>query len=580
MSRLFRYFEGYKLSSIFGPLMKLVEAVLELLVPMIVALIIDVAIPTGDVANIIKYILVMFGIAAAGLAFSITAQFLSAKAAVGFAENLTNDLFEFVLQLPKEVYGTISPGSIVTRLTSDTFQIQSGLNTFFRLFLRSPFIVFGSLIMAAQIDGRMTLIFLAMIAILFVVVGAIIYFANPLYTQIREQFDLLVTLTQEQMKGMRVIRAFQQKDREVNEFKAQNKNVTTDQIRVGFINAFTNPLTYIVVNVALIIVLWQGGNFINSGSLTQGQLVALVNYLLAILVELVKIAFVITQLNRAYSSAKRVVTVFEQPLESEVFENSSQQNEEKHTVLSFQDVTFTYPNATKPSLSNIDFSIKEGDFVGIIGSTGSGKSTLLQLITKTYDAQEGGVFFQEDYFNTDSKRDLRENISVVPSNVALFKGTIRSNLLLGNPEATEEMMWQALEDAQALDFVRSYPEGLDKEVATFGRNFSGGQRQRLTIARALIKPSSLLIFDDSTSALDYVTEANFQRTLKEKYNDRTIIMISQRTHSLQQANNIVVLEEGRQIGYASHKELLANNPVYQEIYASQNVKEVADNGEH
>ena len=326
MSRLFRYFEGYKLSSIFGPLMKLVEAVLELLIPMIVALIIDVAIPTGDVTNIIKYILVMFGIAATGLAFSITAQFLSAKAAVGFAENLTNDLFEFVLQLPKEVYGTISPGSIVTRLTSDTFQIQSGLNTFFRLFLRSPFIVFGSLIMAAQIDGRMTLIFLTMIAILFVVVGAIIYFANPLYTQIREQFDLLVTLTQEQMKGMRVIRAFQQKDREVNEFKAQNKNVTTDQIRVGFINAFTNPLTYIVVNVALIIVLWQGGNFINSGSLTQGQLVALVNYLLAILVELVKIAFVITQLNRAYSSAKRVVTVFEQPLESEVFENNSQQN--------------------------------------------------------------------------------------------------------------------------------------------------------------------------------------------------------------------------------------------------------------
>ena len=580
MSRLFRYFEGHRLSSIFGPLMKLVEAVLELLVPMIVALIIDVAIPTGDVLNIIKYILVMFGIAAVGLAFSITAQFLSAKAAVGFAENLTNDLFEFVLQLPKEVYGKISPGSIVTRLTSDTFQIQSGLNTFFRLFLRSPFIVFGSLIMAAQIDGRMTLIFLAMIAILFVVVGVIIYFANPLYTQIREQFDLLVTLTQEQMKGMRVIRAFQQKDREVNEFKAQNKNVTTDQIRVGFINAFTNPLTYIVVNVALIIVLWQGGNFINSGSLTQGQLVALVNYLLAILVELVKIALVITQLNRAYSSAKRVVTVFEQPLESEEFENSSQQNEEKHTVLSFQDVTFTYPNATKPSLSNIDFSIKEGDFVGIIGSTGSGKSTLLQLITKTYDAQEGGVFFQEEYFNTDSRRALRENISVVPSNVALFKGTIRSNLLLGNPEATEKMMWQALEDAQALDFVRSYPEGLDKEVATFGRNFSGGQRQRLTIARSLIKPSSLLIFDDSTSALDYVTEANFQKTLKEKYNDRTIIMISQRTHSLQQANNIVVLEEGSQIGYATHDELLTNNPVYQEIYQSQNVKEVADNGEH
>lgn len=576
MSRLLKYFEGYKLSSIFGPLMKLAEAILELLVPMIVALIIDVAIPTGDVSTIIKYILMMFGIAAAGLAFSITAQYLSAKAAVGFAENLTADLFKFVLQLPKEVYGRLSPGSIITRLTSDTFQIQSGLNTFFRLFLRSPFIVFGSLIMASQIDGRMTMIFVLMIAVLFVVVGAIIYLANPLYTQIREQFDLLVTLTQEQMRGMRVIRAFQQKAREVNEFKNQNSNVTKDQIRVGFINAFTNPLTYVVVNVALIIVLWQGGNYINSGSLTQGQLVALVNYLLAILVELVKIAFIITQLNRAYSSAKRVVTVFEQPLESEVFANSNDQTEPENTVLSFQDVTFTYPDATKPSLSNIDFSVKQGDFVGIIGSTGSGKSTLLQLITKTYDAEEGNLFFQTDYFDTKSRRDLREDISVVPSNVAMFKGTIRSNLLMGNPEATEEMMWQALEDAQALDFVSAYPEGLDKEVATFGRNFSGGQRQRLTIARALIKPSSLLIFDDSTSALDYVTEANFQKTLKEKYNDRTILMISQRTHSLQQADNIVVLEEGRQIGYANHDTLLATNPVYQEIYASQNVEEVAN----
>lgn len=578
MKSLLKYFKGYRASAIFGPLFKLVEAILELLVPMIVALIIDVAIPTGDIQTIVKYIMMMFGIATAGLAFSITAQYLSARAAVGFTENLTADLFDFVLQLPKEVYGRLTPGSIVTRVTSDTFQIQSGLNTFFRLFLRSPFIVFGSLIMASQIDARMTMIFVMMIVVLFVIVGGVIYFANPLFVQIREQFDQLVTLTQEQMKGMRVIRAFRQTQREINEFEQQNNQVTLNQIKVGFINAFTNPFTYIVVNVALIIVLWQGGHFINAGTLTQGQLVALVNYLLAILVELIKIAFIITQLNRAYSSVRRVITVFEQPVESKEFTNAKELMPSDKGVISFQDVTFTYPEATKPSLSNIDFTINQGDFIGIIGSTGSGKSTLLQLITKTYDAQEGEVVFDEDYFNTRTRRSLRESMSVVPSNVALFKGTIRSNLLMGNPQATDEMMWSALEDAQALEFVSQYPEGLDKEVATFGRNFSGGQRQRLTIARALIKPASLLIFDDSTSALDYVTEANFQKTLKEKYNDMTIIMISQRTHSLQQADNIVVLEEGQQIGYASHDELLETNPVYQEIYASQNVEEVAKDG--
>lgn len=577
MKRLFKYFKGYILSSIFGPLMKLTEAILELLVPMIVAMIIDVAIPSGETSLIIKYILVMFGLATAGLVFSISAQFLSAHAAVGYTKNLSSDLFEFVVNLPKEVYARMSPGSIVTRLTGDTLQIQNGLNTFFRLFLRSPFIVFGSLIMASQIDAKMTQIFIAMIIVLFIVVGGLILLANPLYTKIREQFDLLVTVTQEQMQGMRVIRAFRQKDREINEFKTQNARVTKNQMSVGFINAFTNPLTYVVVNVALIFIIWQGGEHINVGSLTQGQLVALVNYLLAILVELVKLAFVVTQLSRAYSSAKRVVDVFEQPLESQAFENDESEVSNNKFAIAFNDVTFTYPDATKPSLLNIDFSINQGDFIGIIGSTGSGKSTLLQLITKTYDPTKGSLVFNSDYFDSSTRRLLRENISVVPSKVALFKGTIRSNLLMGNPLATEEEMWQALEDAQALEFVKTYSEGLDKEVASFGRNFSGGQRQRLTIARALIKPSSLLIFDDSTSALDYVTEANFQRILKEKFNDRTIIMISQRTHSLQYADNIVVLEEGKQIGFDTHDALLNSNQVYQEIYESQNVEEVPAN---
>ncbi|XJS10070.1 ABC transporter ATP-binding protein [Aerococcaceae bacterium WGS1372] len=578
MKQLLKYFNGYRLSSIFGPMMKLMEALLELLVPMIVALIIDEAIPTGETGRVIRYIFIMFGLAFLSLFFSISAQFLSAKAAVGFTKNLKDDLYDIVIHLPKSVYNTISPASMITRLTSDSFQIQSGLNIFFRLLLRSPFIVFGSLILASQIDRRMTVIFVTMIILLFIIVGGIILLSNPMFSRIRSDFDQLVSLTREQMQGMRVIRAFNQTQREVDEFKEHNRSLTKEQIKVGFVNAFTSPLTYVVVNVALIIVIWQGGGYIHAGSLTQGQLVALVNYLLAILVELLKLTFVITQMTKSYASAKRVVELFEEPTESEYFENKEGKLADNDTIIRFEDVSFTYPDSTSPSLSDIHFSIKKNDFIGIIGSTGSGKSTLLQLITKTFDPSSGDIVYNEKLLDTTNRHTLRQAMSVVPSKIALFKGTIRSNLLMANPDASEEMMWQALEDAQALDFVSKYPEGLDKEVAVFGRNFSGGQRQRLTIARALIKPSSILIFDDSTSALDYVTEANFQRTLKEGYSDRTIIMISQRTHSLQLANNIVVLEEGQQIGFATHEELLETNAVYQEIHQSQQVKEAVNNG--
>lgn len=578
MKQLLKYFNGYRLSSIFGPLMKLIEALLELLVPMIVAMIIDEAIPSGESSFVIRYIFIMFGLAFLSLVFSISAQYLSARAAVGFTQNLKDDLYEIVINLPKSVYSSVSPASIITRLTSDSFQIQSGLNMFFRLFLRSPFIVFGSLILASQIHRQMTMIFIIMIVLLFIIVGGIILLSNPLFGQIRSNFDRLVSITREQMQGMRVIRAFNQTQREVEEFRGQNNSLTKDLIKVGFINAFTSPLTYIVVNLALILVIWQGGELINMGTLTQGQLVALVNYLLAILVELVKLTFVVTQMAKAYASARRVVELFDQPSESEYFDNSEEKIASKEELVRFDDVSFAYPDSTSFSLIDISFPIRPNDFIGVIGSTGSGKSTLLQLITKTYDPTLGDIVFNSNDIDTTSRHSLRHAMSIVPSKVALFRGTIRSNLLMGNPEATEEQMWQALEDAQALDFVSQYPEGLDKEVAVFGRNFSGGQRQRLTIARALIKPSSLLIFDDSTSALDYVTEANFQRTLKEKYSDRTIIMISQRTHSLQLADNIVVLEEGQQIGFGTHEELLETNAVYQEIHQSQQVKEVDTRG--
>lgn len=573
MKRLWQYFEGYRLQSVLGPLFKLTEAIMELFVPIFVARIIDEAIPTGDIMQVLPNIAWMFGIALAGLLFAITAQYFAARAAVGFTRNLSMDLFEKVTKLGRGTRDTLSDASLLTRLTSDTFQVQSGLNTFFRLFMRSPFIVFGSLIMAMQIDLSMTGIFLEMIILLMAIVMGLIYIANPVIAKIRTAFDRLTVLTREQMQGLRVIRAFRQESREVGAFGEQNADLTEQQVKVGDINAWMNPLTYVTVNVALILVIWRGGWNIHVGSLTQGELLALVNYLLSILTELVKLATTIMNMNRSWASAKRLVGILALPDETLSFVNEPNTFDTPDIAFAFEDVTFQYPDAEAPSLEKIAFAVKQGSFFGIIGSTGSGKSTLLKLVTKSFDPSEGHVHFNDQYMDTTSRLALREDISVVPGQVSLFKGTIRSNLAMGKMDATDAEMWQALADAQAKDFVEALPEGLDAPVAAFGRNFSGGQRQRLTIARALIKPAKLLIFDDSTSALDYVTEANFQQVLHEKYPEKTILMISQRTHSLKRANQILVLEAGRQVGLGTHAELLAGNQVYQEIYASQHVEE-------
>lgn len=573
MKRLWQYFEGYRLQSVLGPLFKLTEAIMELFVPIFVARIIDEAIPTGDIMQVLPNIAWMFGIALAGLLFAITAQYFAARAAVGFTRNLSMDLFEKVTKLGRGTRDTLSDASLLTRLTSDTFQVQSGLNTFFRLFMRSPFIVFGSLIMAMQIDLSMTGIFLEMIILLMAIVMGLIYIANPVIAKIRTAFDRLTVLTREQMQGLRVIRAFRQESREVGAFGEQNADLTEQQVKVGDINAWMNPLTYVTVNVALILVIWRGGWNIQVGSLTQGELLALVNYLLSILTELVKLATTIMNMNRSWASAKRLVGILALPDETLSFVNEPNTFDTPDIAFAFEDVTFQYPDAEAPSLEEIAFAVKQGSFFGIIGSTGSGKSTLLKLVTKSFDPSEGHVHFNDQYMDTTSRLALREDISVVPGQVSLFKGTIRSNLAMGKMDATDAEMWQALADAQAKDFVEALPEGLDAPVAAFGRNFSGGQRQRLTIARALIKPAKLLIFDDSTSALDYVTEANFQQVLHEKYPEKTILMISQRTHSLKRADQILVLEAGRQVGLGTHAELLADNQVYQEIYASQHVEE-------
>ena len=584
MKQLLKYFENYRLSSFLGPFFKLIEALLELTVPMFVAIIIDEAIPSGEVNQIFRYIAIMFAVGLTGFAFSITAQYHSARAAIGVTRNLGNALFKHIMHLPKATRDRLTPASLVTRMTSDLFQIQSAINLFFRLFLRSPFIVIGSLLMAMQIDLRMTIYFVVMIGLLTLVVVVSIYITTPIHARIRQELDRLVTLTREQIQGMRVIRAFRQEDREQTQFKIQNEILTADQIKVGKLTNFTNPLTYVIVNSVLILVIWQGGRFVNEGSLQQGQLVALVNYLLAILIELVNIAMFVLQLNRGLTSANRVVEVFNQPVEIPDFinpilevsdiRNRSSVKATKDSSVVFNDVSFTYSNAAEASLQDINFSFSQGEFIGVTGSTGSGKSTLLRLITKTYDATSGQVSFNPKYFDTRSRQVLRSQISVVPQSATLFQGSIRSNLLQGYPEATDDELWSALEDAQASAFVKAKPGGLDANVEAFGRNFSGGQRQRLTIARALIKPARILILDASTSALDYVTEANFQKVLREKYQMLTIIMVSERTHSIKEADRIIVLEEGRQIGAGSHEELLSSNEVYREIHESQQVLEV------
>ena len=569
--------------SVFAPLFKLSEALLELTVPLIVVQIIDYVIPTGERSSLLYYVGLMFLVALVSLGFSILGQFFSARAAIGYTKNLTADLYEKTLSLSQSAIDRFTPGSLVTRITSDTFQIQNALNIFFRLFLRSPFIVFGSLFMAMQIDLRTTSYFIVMIIILTAIIVGIILITTPYQNEIREKFDKLVTHTREQMSGFRVIRAFQQEKRERDEFKALNEDLAKKQKSTGYITILTTPLTFVTVNLTLILLLWNGAGFVYEGTLTQGEVVALVNYLLAILVELTKLVMQTIRLNRGWVSGRRISRVLNYESESDAFSpvmtedlqpDQTLDRDIGQTSFSFNDVDFQYPTAEKTAVRNLQFNVDQGELFGIIGGTGSGKSTILQLIESIYLPSAGEIIYNPNIFDVDSRRGLRDRISVVSGKVALFKGTIRSNLLVAKEDATEDEMWKALEDAQAKEFVEDIGDGLDAAVSAFGRNFSGGQRQRLTIARALLKPSEILILDDATSALDYLTEANLLNAINEEYGDRTVIMVSQRTRSLEQVNNILVMDAGDQVGLGTHKELLEENQVYQEIYNSQLVKEV------
>ncbi|WP_274656753.1 ABC transporter ATP-binding protein [Streptococcus equinus] len=571
MRELSRYFKGYLKETILGPLFKLFEATFELLVPIIIARIVDTIIPSENKGSLVLMIGLLFLFAIIGVIVALTAQYFSSKAAVGYTRQLTKDLFKKIMGLSKEDRDKLTTSSLVTRLTSDTYQIQTGINQFLRLFLRAPIIVFGAIIMAFNISPKMTLDFLVMVVILFAIVFAMSHLLNPIYAKIRQATDKIVNMTRQQLEGVRVIRAFGQVDKEEKEFAVANQDYTDLQLKAGRLSSLVTPLTYLVVNSTLILVIWQGNLQIGKGLLSQGMLIALVNYLLQILTELLKMTMLVTSLNQSFISAKRITEVFEK--ESEDLAMAFEQVSSDYAVC-VDDMSFTYPTAAEPSLSHIDFNLNPGDFLGVIGGTGSGKSTLVDLLVHLYTPQAGSLAIFQNHKSPKTLGQWRSWVNVVPQKAELFQGTIRSNLTLGiNREVSDDEIWRALDIAQASDFVSEKEGQLDAVVEAFGRNFSGGQRQRLTIARALVQKAPLLILDDSTSALDYLTEAKLLSAIHEKLSDVTLILISQRTNSLKAADKILLLDKGQQLGFASHEELLADNDVYRAIHYSQHQKE-------
>ena len=575
MKSLLKYFKGYLWETFLGPVFKLLEAIFELCVPLIIAHLVDQVIPKKETSTVVMTVGVLFLFASFGVVVAITAQYFSSKAAVGFTREMTKDLYEKILSLPKDKRDRIGTSSLVTRLTSDTYQIQVGINQFLRLFLRAPIIVFGSIIMAFTISPKLTLWFLGMVAILTLIIVIMSRIVNPLFAKIRKITDRMVTVTRQQFQGMRVIRAFGQQSSELEDFREVNQDYKIWQIRAGIWSSLVSPLTFLVVNTTLVCVIWQGQLNISAGLLTQGMLVALVNYLLQILTELIKLAMLVTSLNVSYISAKRVQEIFDLK-EEDLLEALPVKTAREQEAISAQKVSFTYPTASSPALENISFDLDHGQMLGIIGGTGSGKSTLVQLLSHLYAVSHGKLALYHQGHSPQTLKEWREWVAVVPQKAELFRGTIRSNLLLGMEEnLSDEDLWWALETAQAADFVREKEGQLDEPVEAFGRNFSGGQRQRLTIARALLKKAPFLILDDSTSALDYLTEARLLKSIKEELSDTSLILVSQRTNSLKTADQILVLNKGHQVGLGNHDFLLSTNEIYQEIHYSQHGREEA-----
>ena len=567
MKHLIPYFKKYKFLSILAPAFKMLEACFDLIVPLIVADIIDTGIVNGDKNYIVNRFLLLLLMALLGLLSSFTAQFFAAKAAIGTATGLRHDLIKKIQSLSFGELDKIGKSTLITRLTSDINLVQNGLNIFLRLFMRSPFIVFGAMVLAFTVNRDLALVFVGLIVVLFAVVFGIMAITKPLHKVVQQNLDALTETTKENLSGVRVIRAFSRQKRQKEKFDSDNDTLLSSQIKVGRFSALLNPLTYVIVNVAVILVLWLGAGKTDEGVMFSGDIVALINYIGQILIELVKLATLITLIARSIASMGRVGQVLD--TESSMTYGEINEGSSGEEIISFENVSFTYKGAGAPSLSDISFKVKKGETVGIIGGTGSGKSTLVGLISRFYDATEGEVLLKGESIKSWSKDALNKLISLVPQKPLLFSGTVRSNLLWGNAEANDEELWFALESAQAKEFVEKKEGGLDSRIEQSGLNLSGGQKQRLTVARALAAKSEILILDDSSSALDFATDAALRKAVKNLPWEVTTFIVSQRTSSIAHADKILVLDDGCLVGQGTHEELLEKCEIYKEIYLSQ-----------
>lgn len=577
MKKLLNYLSAYKKEAVLAPLFKMLEASFELLVPLVMAQIIDTGIKNQDLAYILKMgaVLVLLGVI--GLACSLTAQYFAARAAVGFGAGVRRDLFRHINRLSYSEIDAQGTATLITRMTSDVNQVQSGVNLTLRLFLRSPFIVFGAMIMAFTIDVKSALIFAAAIPLLSLVVFGIMLISMPLYRRVQRQLDWVMQITRENLTGARVIRAFNREQDEIASFKEEGGLLIRFQIFVGRISALLNPVTYVIVNLAIVVLIYTGAGQVDSGRIPQGEVVALVNYMSQILVELIKLANLIISITKALACAGRISSVFE--MESSIAdpgeEKGRQVKEEENPPVSgtprvsFQNVSFSYQGSKEESLSDISFDAVPGEIIGVIGGTGSGKSTLVNLIPRFYDATKGQVLVNGTDMRAQSLSKLRGQIGVVPQKAVLFKGTVRDNIRWGKEDASDREIEEALETAQALEVVKSRENGLDAMIFQGGKNLSGGQRQRLTIARALVRKPQILILDDSSSALDFATDARLRKALRERTGGAAVFLVSQRASALRHADQILVLDDGRLAGKGKHEELLETCPVYREICLSQ-----------
>lgn len=573
MKKLLVFLKDYKKESVIAPLFKMLEAIFELIVPLVVAQIIDIGISTADKGYIFSRCGILIALAVIGLVCAISAQYFAAKAAVGFATQLRSALFAHIQKLSFADLDEIGTSTLITRMTSDVNQLQSGVNMVLRLFMRSPFVVFGAMIMAFTVDVKAAIIFVITIPLLSVVVFGVMLVTIPLYKRVQASLDRVLGKTRENLTGARVIRAFGKEEDEIKEFNESNEILTNVQLLVGRISALMNPVTIIIVNIATICIVWTGANQVFVGVLTQGEVVALVSYMSQILVELVKLANLIILITKAVACGNRVADVLERQPSIRADKIASVQTDISAPMVEFKDVSMTYGKSSEEALSNISFRVKRGQTIGVIGGTGSGKSTLMHLIPRFYDVSKGSVCVEGVDVREYPLAQLREKVGIVQQKAVLFKGTIAENLRWGNEDATEEELWRAIELAQATDVVKGKEDGLSHMVEQGGRNLSGGQKQRLTIARALVKNPDILILDDSSSALDFATDARLRSALSDIAGEHTIFIVSQRTSSVQHADQIFVLDDGEMVGMGTHTKLLESCEVYREIYDSQFKKE-------